>query len=195
MKERPILFSGEMVRAILEGRKTQTRRIVGTRGVDPYMKQPFITDVIPDVKDCYIKESDLLWVRETWWCESNSPVSPDSPSMFYRANQTDDEWAKNFKWKPSIHMPRWASRITLKVTSVRVERLNEISARDCEAEGITVPASGYSSQHNRDITLQVKYRSLWESIYGKSSWETTPWVWVIEFELVGTTPTTTQEER
>ena len=198
MKERPILFNGEMVRAILEGKKTQTRRIVATRGVDPYTKGIHRrSDIQPDVRDCYIKEGDLLWVRETFsWIGSGFSVrdleflrSVDPPNFIYKADGVESE-----KWSPSIHMPRWASRITLKVTSVRVERLNDISDADAKAEGVKTsnPCGGCGEdrwgncigcRHPWGDSPASTFQSLWQSVYGKDSWSANPWVWVIEFEV------------
>lgn len=195
MGERPILFSGEMVRAILEGRKTQTRRIVSTRGVDPYTKGIHRrSDIQPDVRDCYIKEGDLLWVRETW-CFKENPYNTDgehdNTCVHFRADGYEviavdgdgfREWRKDgtekSPWKPSIHMPRWASRITLKVTSVRVERLNDISEDDAISEGVKpYTVRDYTGF---DLSHQEGFAQLWQSIYG--NWDANPWVWVIEFE-------------
>jgi hypothetical protein len=199
MKERPILFNGEMVRAILEGRKTQTRRIVATRGVDPYTKGIHSrSDISPKVSDCYIKEGDLLWVRESHCplmsiggnqrkCKAKDAervLFKDGASLYKDGEyfQGLDEYSPDAlwpKWSPSIHMPRWASRITLKVTSVRVERLNHISDDDCEREGIEMPFIA----ERRGELAQGRFRNLWESVYGEGSWSANPWVWVIEFEV------------
>lgn len=175
MKERPILFSGEMVRAILEGRKTQTRRVIRDNllsrfddlNLDSYSdRNPsyetecgqlvLMTDLCP-----YGQVGDRLWVRETWaYC-------PYRDCFFYRADNFSED---KFKWKPSIHMIRAASRITLEITGVRVERLQDISEEDAIAEGM-----------NPELP-RAKFRFLWESINGKGSWNLNPWVWVIEFK-------------
>ncbi len=242
MKERPILFSAPMVRAILDGRKTVTRRMVkgielargearGVRvapntfcyldfdGVPGLSWRPFggsPTVPYPPEKveaACpYGGPGDRLWVRETWApCEA----SMRRGSFQYRAdgavghrwstNGGEEGWSRNghtlglapndalgvwvgppSRWRPSIHMPRWASRITLEVTGVRVERLQAITEADAVAEGVERAAGGW---RNYDATFRresfpdpvVSYRSLWESINGPDSWRAEPWVWVVSF--------------
>ncbi len=187
MKERPILFNGSMVRAILDGRKTQTRRIVKNI-CDPIL----IDDILPaDPKgfwcfhgndpsvciDCpFGQVGDRLWVRETWAPVSTFDPSPETGAL-YRADPVYDGANVEWRWKPSIHMPRWASRITLEVTGVRVERLNEISESDAISEGVTLP--------NPELeTYYSGFKRLWQSINGDHSWSLNPWVWVIEFKRV-----------
>ena len=166
MKELPILFSGPMVRAIIAGRKTQTRRIIKPqpqpngkrleRGVSPWV--------------C----GDHLWVRETFSIPFKGALQ-----WVYRA----DGAAPFGKWKPSIFMPRAFSRLTLEIISVRVERLQQISGADAVAEGINceepfkVPYCG-----EYVATAKLRYRHLWESINGAGSWAENPWVWVIGFK-------------
>ena len=143
MAERPILFSAPMVRAILDGRKTQTRRILNPQPIETL---PRTDDRLIDllVRDSpYGATGDLLWV----------------------------------KWKPSIYMPRWASRITLEIVSVRVERLKSISEDDAQAEGAEVPMTCDVSHSARN-----NFAQLWESINGPGSWDANPWVWVVEFK-------------
>lgn len=200
IRERPILFSGAMVRAILEGRKTQTRRVVSTRGFDPYVKS--INDqgrIAPNVCDCYLKTGDRLWVRETWF--DNCPgYGPENSELHYRADGMPDFEGeeKGIRWKPSIYMPRWASRITLEIVSVRVERLNDISAVDAELEGVAhtefwtpkemndrpFEEKWWDDFHFWSHYPQIVFKRLWESIYGEGSWEANPWVWVVEFKVV-----------
>jgi len=173
MKERPILFGAPMVRALIAGSKTQTRRIVKPHHlkffdqsavdmVGAWDKRPFP----------YGKPGDRLWVREAW---APKEIDPECIIICYRA--TDDEC--NGPWKPSIHMPRWASRITLEITGVRVERLQEISEADAIAEGcqnsLHLPGGRFANEN---------YAHLWWSIHGDESWEKNPWVWVIEFKKV-----------
>lgn len=193
-KERPILFSGEMVRAILDGRKTQTRRIVKpqppshVREIRVGMFEPVVirkgmeepgtpvfgfADEERGWKCKYGKPGDRLWVRETWFCITGEP---GPISCNYKADFGEHRFA-GF-WKPSIHMPRWASRITLEITGVRVERLNDISEEDAIAEGCQ--CSGVPSS----LTNRGAYAKLWESINGKGSWSLNPWVWVVEFKRV-----------
>jgi hypothetical protein len=187
MKERPILFSGPMVRAILEGRKTQTRRVVNI-DIDPKVGRFLEADPsgfwgfanddhfpIQCIHCPYGIKGDRLWVRETW-----TPVSTYEPSAetgaLYKADFIGSEDFVDWRWKPSIHMPRWASRITLEITGLRVERLQEISEADAIAEGI---------QHRTMNNPIVEFQWLWESISGPGSWAMNPWVWVLEFERGG----------
>lgn len=190
-KERPILFSGQMVRAILEGRKTQTRRVLkkqppaqswldevsypsfGASFWDPQAGE-FI-----DFKNPYGKPGDRLWVRETFM------AWPTPTAISYRAT-SDQEAAKLFKWKPSIFMPRWASRITLEIVSVRVERVQEISGDDCRKEGIRFEELDPFSQIARNNQRISKFRELWDSINAKRGfgWDKNPWAWVVEFRRI-----------
>lgn len=170
IKERPILFSGEMVRAILDGRKTQTRRVVKGIALDwlaPDMFTPrFVASPENDLCQ-YGKVGDRLWVRETF--------QPYGDGYAYRATPAIPE---NHNWKPSIFMPRAASRITLEITNVRVERLNEISDKDAEAEGV----EAWSNSGNSPAW---KFQCLWDRINGKKyPWSSNPWVWVIEFRKI-----------
>lgn len=172
MKERPILFSGPMVRAILAGRKTQTRRIVKPQsavltdqmarrlGVRP----PAVENatVIP----CpYGQAGDRLWVRETW------ALHPETGSLLYKA---DDAAPNNIKWKPSIHLPRKHSRILLEVVDTGVERLKSISLGDAQAEG---------TDDNPGTNCPIdKFFNYWCYLNGFDSWDANPWVWVVKFK-------------
>jgi hypothetical protein len=181
-----------MVRAILEGRKTQTRRSVKPQpnsepGFDPvnlvWRQDGGIEQFCP-----YGVPGDTLWVRETWqkctgcYGGENGGVAYKATLPFFAAH----------KWKPSIHMPRWASRITLTVQSVRVERVQDISGDDAMAEGIThhdglgVGHSGYRYSNTSPVfcSPDIAFAELWDSINAKRgfSWQSNPWVWVIEFE-------------
>ena len=207
MKERPILFSAPMVRAILAGRKTQTRRAVkGSPGRVTW--SPIVLNGYGGWCDehgrpapCpYGKPGDRLWVRETWQ-HSNFPLGPydESCSVFYRADYMDDPHGpdgekspegKYRTWVPSIHMFRSASRILLEVTDVRVERLQDISDRgpqnDCTAEGVfhcgmDVPRYEEWGASGFRSSEKYMYRQLWESINSAGSWDANPWVWVVEF--------------
>ena len=170
MKERPILFSAPMVRALLAGTKTQTRRII-----KPQHLAFFNQDAAAMLSDWnerplpYGQPGDRLWVRETFGhFECNQHFKPGC-NVYYRA---DGNCLELEPWRPSIHMPRWASRITLEITSVRVERLQDISEADAIAEGVyTDPA----------CPAYDAYAQLWDEINGLGSWEANPWVWVIEF--------------
>jgi hypothetical protein len=214
-KERPILFSGPMVRAIIDGRKTQTRRVIKPQP-DPWCRswclaeagakrkstkhEPirfmwapcYGSDETPNGEDTYIdcpygKPGNRLWVREAWavvpHVTDNGPkhrAKGDGTGVTWRA-----DWNANpsgFKWKPSTHMPRWASRITLEITGVRVERLQDISEADVIAEGVSndMPIVWQSG----DDTPRGLFGELWESIHGEGSWDLNPWVWAIEFQKV-----------
>jgi len=209
MKERPILFSAPMVRAILDGTKTQTRRVVKPQpiGIDEdgaiLWREGQWSDLELADASPYGREGDRLWVRETFGLGSENGVcSAADEQIFYRA--TDPAWDEDktgFRWKPSIFMRRVYSRITLEVTGVRVERLNEISEADAIAEGIDTSLSMdvfYSrgalatSRAREDAGIpkgapcgpRAWYAELWESINGIGSWDVNPWVWVIEFRKI-----------
>lgn len=174
MRERPILFSGPMVRAILAGRKTQTRRIVKPQsavltdqmargfGVRP----PAVENaaVIP----CpYGQVGDHLWVREAW------ALHPETGNLLYKA---DDGAPSDTRWKPSIHLPRKHSRILLEMTSIRVERLQTISWEDALAEG---------TDNDPATTNAVgSFAKYWDYINGAEAWDMNPWVWVVGFKKV-----------
>ena len=197
MKERPILFSGEMVRAILDGRKKQTRRVIKPQPSMEQSCEPEGYSWIPAWKgrelsptQCpYGQPGDRLWVRETWF-------SPEKGIAAYKAygekkpnppGQIGFYYPGPIKWKPSIHMPRWASRITLEVVNVRVERLQDITAHDALAEGIDTrglylgnPDYDHIARH----TAIGLFRSLWDSINVSRGfgWDVNPWIWVVEFK-------------
>lgn len=180
---RPILFNGEMVRAILEGRKTVTRRVIkgadesmyaGMCGLGPGL---FDRNTGLRVKEPYYRLGDILYVRETWngdWCDH----------YIYRAdggNAKTAGYSQEPKWRPSIHMPKEAARIWLKVTDVRAERLHNLTNRDAKKEGITVETDNSGMAH------KAAFMRLWDSTIKKSDigtygWNNNPWVWVIEFE-------------
>lgn len=194
-RERPILFSGPMVRAILEGRKTQTRRVVRVRKPTDHLvlAGPYAASLCP-----YGQPGDRLWVRETWaW--------PGEEEVLYRASHQhiQDKWRTDpnypqFVWRPSIFMRRSQSRITLEVTSIRVERLQDISEGDAKAEGVrpseapfTYGWENYGDQERRGeqvsyhATARESFESLWDSINGdRANWESNPWVWVVSFSVV-----------
>ena len=215
MKERPILFSGPMVRAILEGRKTQTRRVIKPQPKSELFRVGHYHETCIDrhgneypscdemfgissedgewsTKCPYGVDGDRLWVRETWFDNqaSDDGCTDQSPARcVYRADgEFGEQFASDYlhaKWTPSIHMPRWASRIDLEITGVRVERLNEISDADAMAEGCEglkhVPSVGGMLDPPR-----FEFQRLWESINGQGSWAANPWVWVVEFKRVET---------
>jgi hypothetical protein len=223
MKELGILFSDPMVRAILDGRKTQTRRVVNpqpmpdryipalwewnhlgsARNKPHYTEANFnwnpITKAFADWVDggrCrYGKPGDRLWVREAWCAKMRDGEfvydSTGKQECYYRATEKehvvkdDGDGGTAFTrtgleaspWVLSIHMPRWASRITLEVVSIHVERLNIITSDDALAEGIDRADLSMTC-----VTPQMIYRRLWESINGPGSWDKNPWVWVIKFK-------------
>jgi hypothetical protein len=209
MRERPILFSAPMVRAILAGQKTQTRRAVKGLALDWLAPGNFTPAYVADPENhaCpYGQPGDRLWVRETFrLAESLDSLSPAAVAekcldagyripwapIQYEVDGQRRDWRSDFNTPPretepgktrqSIHMPRWASRITLEITGVRVERLQAIGARDAIAEGI--PAGG---PENPDGIEVRDFRALWLSINGAGSWESDPWVWVVEFKRLET---------
>lgn len=214
--ERPILFSGPMVRAILDGTKTQTRRLVKPRGgwtiderddgtlwpMDPTWSSGDAHD--PWWPCPFGEPGDRLWVRETHAvlcrladpvcpCEAPPPAPGANHCVEYRADTEaarpggwdaapDD--AEAAKWKPSIHMPRWASRITLEVTGVRVERLQDITEKDAREEGVA-PAPFCKAGRATGLEHVEAFEDLWDTINGKrATWASNPWVWVVGFRRV-----------
>lgn len=191
MKDHPILFSDPMVRAILEGRKTQTRRVV--KGA----AQEAMNRDVPHLEEdggarwlarCpYGQPGDRLWVREAAMIEPHSGSVgmvggarfcrpgpgglPQAMEVKFRADYPHPEFLRG--WTPSIHMPRWASRITLEITGIRFQRLQDIGQGDACAEGCPPfyePIDWYSG--------------LWEELNGPGSWQANPWVWVVEFKRI-----------
>ena len=177
-----------MVRAILDGSKTQTRRVVKGAGDMEFDKHdptygpywlPYMTGVPESVKvRCpYGAPGDRLWVRETWAIG----IEGCDKGISYRADHVDargDGPANPMKWRPSIFMPRWASRILLEITEIRVQRLQDISPDDAEAEGVDV--IGCAFPRGGSIRIDA-FARLWESINGAGSWDANPWVWAITF--------------
>lgn len=223
IKERGILFKAPMVRAILEGRKTQTRRIMKPQYDGDALCSPRWFHTTKEDTHGQLTDGDLifgtfddngefgarfpygaigdrLWVRETW-CHAaddddrmkyNADGNLDSSCCHYRAGGLDvvhvdgaetKSGLPKSPWVPSIFMPRWASRITLEITNVRVERLNDITEEDAADEGIKFDTSlmGYWEGYN---TAREAFAKLWESINGAGSWSANPWLWVIEFQRV-----------
>lgn len=215
---RPIIFSGEMVKAILDSRKTQTRRIAKARGADRVLYvegaplyparngDTGYTGWVAEVDKLggrnglhlpitcpYGAAGGKLWVRETW-----SPYGENA--AWYRADFNGRLTQPGLKgggghftgWKPSIHMPRWASRITLEITKVRVERLQDISEEDAKAEGVEpvgylavnpfLTRALHALMSREKNTHRTEYRLLWDSLHGKGAWEKNPWVWILEFK-------------
>jgi hypothetical protein len=223
VKEKPILFSGSMVRAILRGDKTQTRRIVKPQPSEFFapskcmLYEPAIEDngaMVPGLPmfGCYDingenegyeckwgRPGHHLWLRETFY--NDCPDKKAVEHVYYRADgdcceqipECQCAQAGKPKWTPSIHMPRWASRITLEISGVRVERLHNISAKDIIAEGAVerphnveflgkCPVSAFDGVCYPD--LKSLWAHGWESVYGKGSWAKNPFVWVIQFKRI-----------
>jgi len=198
MKERPILFSGAMVRALLAGTKTQTRRVANKMVQHPdlgnlYTPGALVLEHEPhhviDRSCPYGAPGDRLWVRESGWERPERTPKmmregADTWAPYYYAADGEDgdqlrEWG--FKVRPSIHMPRWACRIVLEIVSVRVERLNDIRGNDCIAEGAWREEDKALGRSSEAIKA---FSTLWESINGAGSWAANPWVWVIEFKRI-----------
>ena len=202
-KEHPIIFSTPMVQAILDGRKTQTRRIIKKPSVLDMISKGFINNAIMLGN---MRVGDVLWVRETWKWEGDTKYTDLMPlgNFYYKADFENGEGP--CKWKPSIFMPKTASRIFLRVTDIRVERLQDISEEDCIKEGISQidnqPILYDNYLHGKNVIWQMdgeqwdikrtygftnpihSYHSLWESINGIGSWNLNPYVWVYEFEVI-----------
>ena len=210
-KERPILFSGPMVRAILEGCKTQTRRIIKSQPQFFPSAAGGSWGWYQGKPPCPFGEpGNRLWVREKCRVASNTSGKNAWHSFEYAAGgpspirdgEIPGKWfpSKSFnadgslRWQPSIHMPRWASRITLEITGVRVERLQDISEEDARAEGVSIAksedgSSGYGDTEGLgrfpQYSLRWGFKHLWESINSEGSWAANPWVWVVEFKRLG----------
>lgn len=217
MKERGILFSAPMVRAILDGTKTQTRRAVKFRreptpypglerawSAEVHGQQVWVNSQTHHPQHIskhspYGVPGDRLWVRETWALDPNEPA--ESRAVLFRA--TDPGWddsGSGLKWRPSIFMPRWASRITLEITEVRVQRLHDISEADIRAEGVTAEAvralvgRDYITErvneafeqvvHIVDMSPRDLWRVGWSAINGAASWDANPWLWCLTFRRV-----------
>ncbi|MEM7398747.1 MAG: hypothetical protein AAF354_07385, partial [Pseudomonadota bacterium] len=202
MADRPILMSGPMVRAVLDGRKTQTRRAVNPQppvGWDRncwYSAPDWGWTATPEpsqawhvVRCPYGQPGDRLWVREAWWQglyrfapDAIDPPELPEPAFFYRADKE-----RNVSWKPSIHMPRWASRLTLTLTDVRVERVQDISEEDAKTEGAAKLVMDDDSRFYEDDggTYRTGFAGLWEHINAKRGygWDTNPWAWALSFTV------------
>lgn len=176
MKETPIIFSTDMVKAILEGKKTQTRRVIKPQPTLSISDEQYKRNM------ALIKQEAIggrLWVREAFCdvCWANDKVQ----DVCYKQDiLAEGHKCANLKWKPSIFMPRWASRITLEITGIRVEKVQEISLADIQAEGI------YDDRATHNALLQVeKFKNLWDSINKRSHpWSSNPWVWKLCFSEI-----------
>ena len=219
IKERPILFAGPMVRAILDGRKTVTRRPVKTDWIQsdraPLNTAPGLFHFwCSGERACpYGEPGQQLWVRETWYCDHDDVMrgpylKPDDlnvsearedGTLVYAADGLTPYEADQPVWKPSIHMPRWACRILLEITDIRVERLQEGEGETAFesryiAEGINRIHHGDGEYHYHAFKDEVgpgnwndpfdAWRELWVSVNGAESWNANPWVWVVEFKQV-----------
>ena len=182
MKDRPILFSGPMVRAILDGRKTQTRRVIKPQPVWVHVREPILQYRrkvgLAYVLCPYGQPGDRLWCRETW---APSVAGVTAPPFHYLADFKPAEFAEMVRWKPSIYMPRWASRITIEITAVRVERVCQITEQDALAEGVC-PSLEYCDPETPSARMQFK--DLWNTINSARGfgWDVNPWVWVVSFK-------------
>ena len=219
MKERPILFSGPMVRAILEGRKTVTRRLIKPQPTvtEAYLREHkawveglTLSDYVNNAwrsgfidEDCpYGETGDRLWVREAWATDAQvNSIAPRELSqgepILYLADgsgrQTGCAMISPGKGRPSIHMPSWACRILLEITDVRIERLQDITEEQAEAEGVQRPETitdvdvwdgAERELFNAMNQPRARFRRLWGDINGPHSWDANPWVWVVEFKRV-----------
>ncbi len=209
MRDKPILYSTSMVQALLTGKKTQTRRLIKPQPVhgasrllhtiestdsrrngecrwavmkdsvtidDRYTSSPF--------RCPYGKPGDLLYVRETLECANGEAIGYPADGRWL----PNDPWMWRRKTLPSIHMPKWLSRLTLEITNIRAERLQDISEEDAVQEGIYMCDSGYfwwdsNTQKSCYRTAKSAYQGLWELINGKDSWKDNPWVWVVKFKV------------
>lgn len=220
VKERPILFSGPMVRALLDGRKTQTRRTVKLPTKGEYIRpdmggwspstvggadqdgRPVAEHVClwnqttgTTLACPYGLPGDRLWVKETWGLNDTiyggdqpipkaKPADLPSEGLVFFATEDDTEIRNELRWRPSIHMPRWASRLTLEITDIRVERLQNISEADAMAEGASPCENGVwfdGKPQFAGCDARGAYYCLWEHINGADSWAANPWVWAVSF--------------
>ena len=228
MKERGMIFNGEMVRAILDGRKTQTRRPVKFPVLDKNLGCELAGNELAGelsagnyLNSAFGRPGDRIWVRETWailgnedgcyvdWEDNLCKGDERSAARIYRASceqrpgdyglwsiPDDAYWKPHTKehkfegaWRPSIHMPRWASRILLEITDVRVERLNAINEHDAQAEGVAKLRGGFWKHYQpgwtqHQLSARGSFVTLWKSIYGDESWNSNSWVWVIKFKRI-----------
>jgi hypothetical protein len=215
MKERPILFSAPMVKAIIAGHKTQTRRVVKPSAYQKRYVKGSWGKRVPTMKEWNLMAGDAqtaikvsagkyecpygqpgerLWVRETWACRAKiervlgvcyraDEVTISYPDRIMELAKIGTRYAGN--WRPSIFMPRWASRITLEIAEVRVERVQDISEADAKAEGMASVRDewmGACGDFDETLTHKQLYEILWDSINGKAHpWSSNPWVWVVGF--------------
>jgi len=195
-KSRPIIFTGDSVRAILSGQKTQTRRVIKPQPISGPNSEMvdlgngalgLLDGVLSGEWKCpYGQPGDLLWVRETfaWWPTDKTDSNPDD-GWLYRADDDGEEWdCRMFNWSPSIFMPRRASRLTLKILDVHVEQLQHIGVDDIRDEGVRLPSWNPDTGAG-EIDPWELFASLWDSINAKRGfgWDANPWVWAVSFEI------------
>ncbi|MFT1010982.1 hypothetical protein [Enterobacter hormaechei] len=214
MKERGMIFNGEMVRAIIDGRKIQTRRIMKPQPANDIARGTFPNTeaygLVSTMKHkfgsttahlCPFGQPGVrIWVRETFRVHSRAT---DVATLVYKSSERQS-WTEQThrvpvsvcnkpavieKWTPSIHMPRWASRILLEITDVRVERLNSISEEEARSEGVGRLREGFWKNYQpgwtqHQISARGSFATLWDSIYGSGEWDRNPWVWVITFKCI-----------
>ena len=211
--ERGMIFNAEMVRALLSGRKTQTRRIIKPQPEatlsgslsGKWLSRPLNGLLLPKIEDIAIhcpfgSVGDRIWVREAFRVHSRAT---DVATLVYKASERNS-WTEQThrvpvavcnkpatpeKWTPSLHMPRLASRILLEITDVRVERLNAINEHDAQAEGVAKLRGGFWKHYQpgwtqHQLSARGSFVTLWKSIYGDESWNSNPWVWVIKFKRI-----------
>lgn len=181
--ERGLLFSGEMVRALLARRKTQTRRVVAATGVQSFelgMEVPEFRAALP-ARCRYGKPGERVWVRETF-TYAEAEIAPGRRAVIYRAGSVLES-DRTVRWLPSIHMPRHASRILLELTDIRVERVQAITEADAEAEGMALYREPLG-------TLRATFQSRWDALNGKRGhgWNANPWVWALSFRVLEVKP-------
>lgn len=185
ISEKPILFNSEMVRALIDGRKTQTRRPVKPQpdddGLAFHIKDNAWSDTSGKIyKNPLGEPGCLLWVREKFCFEPY-----DGTTVPYESTIRENIGIEGIKWKPSIHMPRWASRITLKVARVTVHRLQDITGRDIMAEGVDNGISNPTMNARWENMQRMAFKDLWDSIYGQDfPLISNPWVYACEFEVI-----------
>ena len=212
ISERGMIFNAEMVRALLDGRKTQTRRPIKWKQTrfteigerEDGSKWPWSEDAEHACDfwhPCpFGAVGDRIWVREAFRVHSRAT---DVATLVYKASERNS-WTEQTrrvpvavcnkpatpeKWTPSLHMPRWASRILLEITDVRVERLNAINEHDAQAEGVAKLRGGFWKHYQpgwtqHQLSARGSFVTLWKSIYGDESWNSNPWVWVIKFKRI-----------
>lgn len=197
-----MIFNGEMVRAILDGRKTQTRRIMKVQPDTPEfgLRRIIESSIANEIGMYFWSQEDAsgikarskqfscpfgdvgdrIWVRETFCAVPDHEEPAGCSALLYAA----DGNGPYGKWTPSIHMPRWASRLTLEITGMRVERLASVSDEDAGKEGYPANPAPYGGTMDKWLW----FRGLWDSIYPDQSFKHNPWVWVIEFKVVPNVP-------